>query len=265
MSLAAIATDVTFWTQIAYLVAAIILGFVLGSALGYLVNRVLDTTVERWLDKTRIGKELRKIGLDFSDTVGLYTTAFIFIMFVIWGVTRVTINHPWWREVIFICNYALKVVSAFGFITVGLLFVIFVSDYFGRMLSGYNEDVGKLLSLLLLVGLIAIVVKVALNMMSLSSSIMDNVMSGFVAFAIGWVIADFIVSKITKDYANFENFAPYAKYIIVIIFLLVGLNAIFAKYLSTSIIQVLAWGVVALFAATLLPFVIRAIKELYQQ
>ena len=263
MTASAILADTTFWTQIAYLVAAVILGFVLGSALGYLINRILDSTVERWLDKTRIGKELRKIGLDFSDTVGLYTTALVFIMFVIWGVTQVGIDHPWWQAVIKVCNYALTVVIGFGFITVALLFVIFVSDYFGRMLSGYNEDIGKLLTLMLLVGLTAAVVKIALNIMSLSFSIVDNVMNGFVAFALGWVIADFVVSKISEKYPSFESFAPYGKYIIVLVFLLVGLNAIFAKYLSTSIIQVLAWGVVVLFAAALLPFVVRAIKELY--
>jgi hypothetical protein len=255
--------DIVFWTQIAYLVAAVVLGFVLGSALGYLVNRVLDTTVERWLDKTKIGKELRKIGLDFSDTVGLYTTAFIFVLFIIWGVTQVNIQHPWWKAVISICNYTLTVVLGFAFITVALLFVIFLSDYFGRMLRGYNEDVGDLLSLLLLVGLIAVVVKIAMKVMGLQYTIIDNVMNGFVAFAIGWVIADFIVSKISKEYEGFKSFAPYGKYIIVLIFLLVGLNAIFAKYLSTSIIQVLAWGVVALFAAVLLPFVVKAIREVY--
>lgn len=243
--------------------AAIVVGLVLGKVLGLLVNRVLDRTVERWLDKTKIGEELRKIKLDFSDTVGLYTAIFVFLLFLIWGVSQVSITHPWWQAVIQLVNYALIVTLGFAFITVALLFVVFLSDYFGRLVKGYNEDIGNLLSVLLLVGLIAVVVKLAMGVMGLKYEIITDIMNGFVAFSIGWVIADFIVKNIEKEYEEFKTFAPYGKYIILLIFLLVGLNAIFAKYLSTSIIQVLAWGVVVLFAAVLLPFIVKAIKEIY--
>ncbi|HIP90519.1 MAG TPA: hypothetical protein EYH22_03120 [Candidatus Nanopusillus sp.] len=255
--------DIVFWKQIGYLVASIIAGFVLGNVLGLLVNRILDRTIERWLDETQIGKELRKIQLDFSDTVGLYTTIFVFLLFLIWGVSQVNIVHPWWAAVVELANYALIVTLGFAFITVALLFVVFLSDYFGRLVRGYNEYVGKLLSILLLVGLIAVVVKLAMGIMGLGYSIITDVINGFVAFSIGWVIADFIIKNIEKDYSEFKVFAPYGKYIILLVFLLVGLNAIFAKYLSTSIIQVLAWGVVFLFAALSLPFILKAIKELY--
>ena len=254
--------DIAFWTQLLYLVAAVVVGFVLGKFMGWLVNKILDQTVERWLDKTRVGKELREIGLDFSDTVGLYTAVFIFLLFLSWGVKQVTIVHPWWQGIINLVDYAIILTLGFAFITVALLFVTFLADYFGRLVKGYREDVGELLKLLLLVGLVWVVVNSAMDMMNLGYTIVKDIMNGFVAFAVGWVIAEFVGNKLSEESEEFRRFSPYGKYVIFLIFLLVGLNAIFAKYLSTTIIKVLAWGVVFLFAAVLIPFVVKAVKEI---
>ena len=95
----------------------------------------------------------------------------------------------------------------------------------------------------------------------MGEAMISDLINGFVAFALGWVLADTIVDKLVREYKHFETFAPFGKFVIFLVFILVGLNAVFAQYLSTSILQVLAWGVVFLFVAAAVPLIVKAIRE----
>ena len=252
----------SFWVDLGWLVGSVIVGYIAAWVLGRLVNFVMDRTIERKLDKTRVGEELRDIGLDFSDAVGLFTAVIVFLLFLKAGVAAVSLQNELWDTVVSLVNYSLVVVLGLGFMTVGLLFVTFVADYLGRLVKGYREDVGELLKLLLLVGLIWAVVTTGLEFMNLKYTIVADLMAGFIAFAAGWVLAEFMVERF-KEYESFRDFLPYAKYVVLLIFILVGLNAAFSRYLGVEVIKVFAWGIVALFAVLAVPVLVRAIKEAF--
>ena len=253
--------DMLFWTNLGWIIGSILVGYVVAWVLGRLVNFVMDRTIERWLAKTRVGEELREIGLDFSDAVGLFTAVIIFLLFLKAGIEAVFIQNALWESIISAVNYALVITIGLGLMTVGLLFVTYVTDYLGRLVKGYREDVSELLKLFLLVGLIWAVVTAGLEFMNLKYTIVTDMMAGFVAFAIGWVLADFVVERL-KEYDSFKDFAPFAKYIILLIFLLVGLNATFTRYLGMEVIKILSWGIVAVFAALIIPVLAKSIREL---
>lgn len=229
---------------------------------GWLVDLVLDRTIERYLDKTKVGKELREIGLDFSDSVGLFVAVLLFIYGLrsyLATMTEVSTTVP---QLMTILDFALAVTIVLGFFTVGLLFVAFFSDYLARLVRAHDENVAEILKSILFVGLTWVVLYVGISIWGLQYNLINGLIAGFVVLAIGWFVISFFISRFEEG--SFKEFAPYAKFFLFTLFVLISLTAMFAGYVTDAeIMRIFAWGVVALFVATALPFVIRAIKELY--
>lgn len=250
-------------STIGFSILWIIIAAIVAWAIGWVVDFVLDRTIEKkYLDKTKVGKELRQIGLDFSDTVGIFTAVFLFLYALSSYLSTLTSISSVAAQILSVVNYALLVTIVLAFFTIGLIFVAFLADYFGRLTKQHDENIAELLRNLIFIGFLWVVLYIGLNIWGLQYALINGIISGFVVLAIGWVVIDFFISKFEEG--SFKEFSPYAKFFIAAIFILVAISAMFEGYLTdVSVIKIFAWGLVALFVISALPFVVKAIKELY--
>jgi len=249
--------DTALFTALGQFVLWIVVGAVLGWILGKLVNLILDRTIERALDKTGIGKKLREVGLDFSDTIGLFTGAVIFLLFLQLAVGYLPSVGGLWQVVIDGIFYLTNVVIALAFITVALLFVVLFADYVENFVVRYREDVAKLVKMVLVTGLLWASLTFALSLLNLQYTVFQDLLLGFVVLSVAAVVVDIVMSKVGEE----VEIKPILTYYLYGLFVLVAVNAIFYNYISTNVVTVFSYGFVGLFILAALPAVIKAIKE----
>jgi len=235
----------------------IVVGAILGWVLGKLVNLILDRTVERALDKTGIGKRLREVGLDFSDTIGLFTAVVIFLLFLQLAVGYLPAVGGLWQVVINGVFYLTNVVIALAFITVALLFVVLFIDYVEGFVVKYREDIAQLVKMVLGIGLLWASLSFALNLLNLQYTVFQDLLLGFVVLSVAFVVVDIVMSKIGEDI----EIKPILGYYLYGLFVLVAVSAIFSNYIPTNIVTIFSYGFVGLFILAALPALIKAIKE----
>jgi len=249
--------DTALFTALGQFVLWIVVGAIVGWILGKLVNLVLDRTVERALDRTGIGKKLREIGLDFSDTVGLFTAVVIFLLFLQLAVSYLPEVGGLWQVVVSGISYFTNVVVALAFITVALLFIVLFVEYVETFVARYREDVASLVKMVLAVGLLWTSLTFALELLNLQNTVFQDLLLGFIALSVGVVVVDMVMSKV-KD----TEIKPLLTYYLYGLFVLTAVVALFHNWIPTNVITAFSYGFVGLFILAALPALIKAIKEI---
>lgn len=124
----------------------------------------------------------------------------------------------------------------------------------------------RLLRNFLLIGLIALIVSVALDLMLFTGPLVYPLILGTVIIGAGIFICHTIVRNIVEDHSEFANAAPYAKFLLYLIFLMVGLGAIFANFPNTAhVVQNVAWGVATAAGVMLAPIIYTLVKKMVKE
>jgi len=249
--------DTALFVALGQFVLWIVVGAIVGWILGKLVNLVLDRTVERALDRTGIGKKLREVGLDFSDTVGLFTAVVIFLLFLQLAVSYLPPVGGLWQVVVDGISYFTNVVIALAFITVALLFIVLFADYVEAFVIRYREDVAALVKMVLVVGLLWASLTFVLELLNLQITVFQDLLLGFVALSVGVIVVDMVMSKVGDT-----EIKPVLTYYLYGLFVLVAVTAVFHNWIPTNVVTVFSYGFVGLFILAALPAVIKAIKEI---
>ncbi|AFA39633.1 hypothetical protein Pogu_1606 [Pyrobaculum oguniense TE7] len=119
---------------------------------------------------------------------------------------------------------------------------------------------------LLLIGLIALVVSLALDLMLFTGPLVYPLILGTVIIGAGIFIGHTIVRNIVEDHPEFSSAAPYAKFLLYSIFLMVGLGAIFANFPQTAhVVQNVAWGVAIAAGIMLAPIIYALAKKMIKE
>jgi len=86
---------------------------------------------------------------------------------------------------------------------------------------------------------------------------------GTVIIGAGIFIGHTVVRNIIEDHPEFASAAPYAKFLVYLIFLMVGLGAIFANFPQAAhVIQNVAWGIAIAAALLLVPVIYTLAKKM---
>jgi uncharacterized membrane protein (DUF485 family) len=133
-------------------------------------------------------------------------------------------------------------------LTAGLIFIALLTNYIGRLLTGMFPkqftELGEMFRNLLLVGLVALVVSIALDMMLFTGQFVYPLILGAVIMCAGVFIGYTLVRNIIEDHPEFASAAPCAKFALYLIFVTVGLGAIFANFPEAAhVLQNIAWGI----------------------
>ncbi|MEM1902804.1 MAG: hypothetical protein QXW44_03895 [Pyrobaculum sp.] len=250
----------------------VLIAWLIGSVVGKAVNRLIEKTgLEKAFDKTDVGKAFRAAGIDLSNLIGMLITAFIVVMGIVVALSYLRIGGEAGMLVAQIAEYLPRLIGGIILLTAGLILVALLTDYIGKLLTGLFPkqfvEIGEMLRNLLLVGLVALVISIALRLMLFVDELLIYpLILGTVIIGAGIFIGHTIVRNIIEDHPEFASAAPFAKFLLYTVFLMVGLGAIFANLPEAAqVVQNVAWGVAIAVGILLAPIVYTLAKKMVKE
>jgi hypothetical protein len=228
------------------------------------------TGLEKAFDRTDVGKAFRSAGIDLSNLIGMLVTAFIVVIGIVVALQYLRIGGEAGMLVAQVAEYLPRLIGGIILLTAGLILVALLTDYIGKLLTGLFPkqfvEIGEMLRNLLLIGLIALVVSIALDLMLFTGPLVYPLILGTVIIGAVIFIGHTVVRNIVEDHPEFAAAAPYAKFLLYTIFLMVGLGAIFANFPNTAhVVQNVAWGVAIAVGILLAPVIYTLAKRMAKE
>jgi hypothetical protein len=252
-------------------VIIILIGYVVGILVGKGVNRIVEKIgLEKSFDQTVTGRSFRAAGLDLSNFLGSITKAFIILLSIIVAIQVLDIGGTFGYYLGEIANYLPRLVGGIVIIVFGTIFVDFLATFIGKMLRPMfpeaKAEIADMLKNLLLIGLIAFIILLALDTMLLSGDTIYPLILGFVIIGAGVALTDTLIRSITDDHSEFKTVAGYAKFVLYSIFLIIGAGAIFATFPGvTDVIANISWAFAIALAIMLLPIAYAIAKKMSKE
>ena len=246
-------------------IVIIVAGYFVGEIAGRAVNTIVDRLLEKPIERTEMGKRYKEAGIDLSDITGAVTKVFVVLLALMIALPLLNIGGRPEEILTAIIFYIPKLLGGILLIVYGLLLVGILADFMGSAISagltGDKKFIAELIKNMLYIGLIAVVLTIALDLMGLGGQLLYPLILGFIIIGVGLIIGDTIIDELAREH-EFSDTAPFAKFIVYVMFILVGLGAIFANYpLVSSIVGTLAWGVAIALALALVPIVLKLAKR----
>ncbi len=236
------------------------IGYVIGEAIGNIVNKIVDSLIEKPLEKTDIGRSIKEMDIDLSSLIGGLTKAFIIVIAIVAAVEMLNLGGLIGELVYSVALYLPRLIGGITLLTLGLILGIALAKYVGKFLAiAFKErysDLAKLAENLLLVGLVAVIATIALNIMMLEGTYVYPMILGIVIIASGIYIAGVVGKLVTEGHPSFKRLAPFLESLIILVFVIVGVAGIFSQFTGTmNVVSILAWGITIAFAMVLVPIV----------
>ena len=249
----------------------ILIGYGIGIIVGKAANKIIEKLgIEKGFDQTSSGQAFRNAGLDLSNFVGAILKAFITILAIILAIEILNVGGTIGTYLAAIANYLPRLLGGILIIVFGIVLVDFLASFIGKMLKPMfpeaKAEIADMLKNLLLIGLIAFILLLALDLLLLSGETIYPLILGFVLIGAGVALTDGLIKSITDDHEEFRSVAGYAKFVLYSIFLVVGAGAIFATFPNvTAIIANIAWAFAIALAIILIPIVYAMAKKMSKE
>ena len=242
-------------------ILVVIIGYVVGKFLGNAVNKVVEKMgLEKTFDETDAGKAFKKSGMDLSSFIGGVITAFIIVISVVLAVQILNIGGTVGQFLVDIASYLPRLLGGVVIIVIGTVLVGFLSSLVGETLKPIfpkaKSEIADMLKNLLQIGLVAVILLMALDIMLLSGDLVYSLILGFVIIGAGIALTDGLIKSITDDHKEFMPVAGYAKFVLYSIFLIIGAGAIFATFSGvTNVIANISWAFAIAMGIMLVPVI----------
>jgi hypothetical protein len=249
----------------------ILVGYGIGIVVGKAVNKVIEKLgIEKGFEQTTAGQAFRNAGLDLSNFVGAVLKAFITILAIILAIQVLNVGGTIGTYLTAIADYLPRLLGGILIIVFGIILVDFLASFIGKMLKPMfpeaKAEIADMLKNLLLIGLIAFILLLALDLLLLSGETIYPLILGFVLIGAGVALTDGLIKSITDDHEEFRAVAGYAKFILYSIFLVIGAGAIFATFPNvTTIVANIAWAFAIALALILIPIVYAMAKKMSKE
>lgn len=256
------------------LIAAIlvlIIGYFVGKFVGRAVNKVVEKLgIEKTFEETATGKGFKKSGMDLSSFIGGITTAFIFVISIVIAIQILDIGGTVGAFLVDIAGYLPRLLGGVVIIVLGTVLVDFLATLIGSTLKPVfpkaKVEIADMLKHLLQIGLIAVILLIALDLMLLSGDLVYPLILGFVIIGAGIALTDGLIKSITDDHKEFVSVAGYAKFVLYSIFLVIGAGAIFATFEGvTNVIANISWAFAIALGIMLVPVVYNLAKKMTKE
>jgi putative Mn2+ efflux pump MntP len=252
-------------------IIVLIIGYVVGKFIGKAVNKLVEKMgIEKSFDETDAGKSFRKAGMDLSSFIGSVTTAFIIIISVVIAIEILNIGGVVGEFLVDIAGYLPRLLGGVVIIILGTVLVGFLASLVGNTLKPVfpkaKSEIADMLKNLLQIGLIAVILLIALDLMQLSGDLVYPLILGFVIIGAGIALTDGLIKSITDDHKEFIPVAGYAKFVLYSIFLIIGAGAIFATYQGvTEVIANISWAFAIAMGIMLVPVIYNLAKKMTKE
>jgi hypothetical protein len=252
-------------------IIVVIIGYVVGKYVGRAVNKVVEKMgLEKSFDETDAGKSFRSAGMDLSSFIGGVTTAFIIVISIVLAIQILNIGGPVGEFLVEIAAYLPRLLGGVVIIIVGIVLVGFLASLVGNILKPVfpkaKSEIADMLKNLLQIGLVAVILMIALDLMLLSGDLVYPLILGFVIIGAGIALTDGLIKSITDDHKEFVPVAGYAKFVLYSIFLIIGAGAIFATFEGvTNVIANISWAFAIAMGIMLVPVIYNLAKKMTKE
>jgi len=252
-------------------IIVILIGYAVGKVVGKAVNKLIEKMgIETTFDQTDTGKAFRSAGLDISSFVGGVTTAFIVVLSIIVAIQILNIGGPIGEFLVDLAAYLPRLLGGIVIIVIGTVLVGFLASLVGDTLKPIfpkaKAEIADMLRNLLLIGLIAVILLIALDLMLLAGDLVYPLILGFVMIGAGIALTDGLIKSITDDHKEFAEVAGYAKFVLYSVFLIIGAGAIFSTFEGvTDIVANISWAFAIALAIMLIPVVYSMAKKMAKE
>jgi hypothetical protein len=252
-------------------VLVVIIGYVVGKFLGRTVNKLVENMgLEKTFDETDTGKAFKKSGMDLSSFIGGVVTAFIIVISVVLAIQILNIGGTVGTFLVDVAGYLPRLLGGVVIIVLGTVLVGFLSTLVGDTLRPVfpkaKSEIADMLKNLLQIGLIAVILLMALDIMLLSGDLVYSLILGFVIIGAGIALTDGLIKSITDDHKEFIPVAGYAKFVLYSIFLIIGAGAIFATFSGvTTVIANISWAFAIAMGIMLVPVIYNLAKKMTKE
>ncbi|MCW3981602.1 MAG: hypothetical protein NWE81_00570 [Candidatus Bathyarchaeota archaeon] len=262
---------IAFLPSLIAAVIVILLGYVVGVVAGKAANKLIEKMgIERSFEESGTGKAFKGAGFDLSSFVGGITKAFIVVLAIILAIQILAIGGPLGNYLIDIAAYLPRLLGGIVIIVIGTVLVDFLATLVGKTLKltfpEAKVEIADMLRNLLQIGLIAVVLFIALDLMLLAGTLVYPLILGFVIIGAGIALTDGLIKSIVDDHKEFVPTAGYAKFVLYSVFLLIGAGAIFATFPGvTNVIANISWGFAIALALMLVPVMYSMAKKMSKE
>ena len=252
-------------------VIVILIGYGIGIVVGKAANRLVEKLgIEKSFDQTVTGRAFRSAGIDLSSFIGAVLKAFITILAIIVAIQILNVGGIIGTYLTTIADYLPRLLGGIIIIVFGTVLVDFLASFIGRMIKPMfpeaKAEIADMLRSLLMIGLIAFILLLALDLMLLSGNTIYPLILGFVLIGAGIALTDGLIKSITDDHEEFKGVAGYAKFILYSIFLIIGAGAIFATFSGvTNIVANISWAFAIALAIMLIPIAFALAKKMSKE
>jgi hypothetical protein len=252
-------------------IIVILIGYAIGIVVGNAINKLVEKLgIERNFDKTMTGQAFKNAGLDLSNFIGGVTKAFITILAIILAIQILNVGGTIGVYLTTIADYLPRLLGGILLIVFGTVLVDFLASFIGRMIRPMfpeaKVEIADMLKNLLMIGLIAFILLLALDLMLLSGELVYPLILGFVLIGAGVALTDGLIKSITDDHKEFTGVAGYAKFVLYSIFLIIGAGAIFATFPGvTNIIANISWAFAIALGIMLIPIAYAIAKKMSKE
>jgi len=249
----------------------IIIGYFAGKIVGRAVNKLIEKMgIEKSFEETDTGKAFRSAGMDMSSFVGGITTAFILVISVVIAIQVLNIGGTIGAFLVDLASYLPRLLGGIVIIVVGSVLVGFLATLVGNTLKPIfpkaKVEIADMLQSLLQIGLIAVIIIIALDVMLLSGELVYSLILGFVIIGAGIALTDGLIKSITDDHKEFVDVAGYAKFVLYSIFLIIGAGAIFSTFEGvTNIVANVSWAFAIAMGIVLIPVIYGLAKKMTKE
>jgi hypothetical protein len=214
------------------------------------VNGQRDTIFE-------IAKNMK---IDLSGLIGALTKAFIIAIAIVAAVEMLNLGGLTGKLVYDVAAYLPRLIGGITLLTLGLILVVALAKYIGKFLRDmFKDKYAKLADLgenLILLGLIAVIVTISLNIMLLEGTFVYPLIIGSIVIIAGIYVADIFGEIVTKTYESYRRLVPFIESLIILAFTIIGVSGMFAEFpVAEKVVETIAWGITIAFAIILIPVI----------
>ena len=245
----------------------LIIGYFIGKFVGRTVNKIVKKIgITKSFNQTVTEKSFRT-KIELSSFIGSITTAFIFAISVVLAIQILNIGGPAGRFLVDIASYLPRLLGGIVIIILGTVFVGFLVNLVGNTLKPVfptrKSEIADILKNLLQIGLIAVILMIALDLMLLRGDLIYPLILGFVIIGAGIALTDGLIKSLTDDHKEFLPVAGYTKFLLYSIFLVIGAGSIFAVFKGvTNIVANISWAFAIAMGIMLIPVIFNLAKNM---
>lgn len=263
-------TTLTASLPSAFMAAVII---IVGYIVADLISKVVRIFLERVstpLERTDVGAALKGAGIDIVSLLSGLVKAAIIVIAITIGLGMIGATGVAAEVLGVVTLYLPRILAAVAILTLGLALVLILARYIGRIFRTIAKEkyaaIGDLFENLVAIGLVAMFVTIALNVLNLYGNFVYSLIIGVLIIAVGIIIVDAITSVLKQVHPAFDKIVPLIGAVFVFVFAYVGVSAVLSQLPEAmAVLRTIAWGIAIAFALIIIPVIFYLVRVAWRE